>query len=118
MTSTKLMGSLVTTLISEFEDDHVGLWTIVKQVRRAFPDDPPEEIRTKTLSLVLFLLQMGDIAAGFPTMDGRGFESWQIKPRRVVSRIASRWKNSTIDPGIGEIVWFTTSEPKIGDLPS
>jgi hypothetical protein len=101
---------LLIALTAEFEDDHVGLWTVVKQVRRAFPDDQPEAIRTKTLALIWFLLQMGYIEAGFTTEDGRGFQPWHIKPFGVVTRIASEWKNPKPYPSIGEIVWFTTPE--------
>ncbi len=107
-----LMDPLLSALISEFEDDHVGLWTVAKQVRRAFPDDQPEAIRTKTLSLIWFFLEMGSIEAGFPTEDGRGFDPWPIKPYGVVSRIASRWKDPKTEPGIGEIVWFTASKAR------
>jgi hypothetical protein len=108
MNPMKPADSLLSDLMAEFEDDHVGLWSVVKQVRRAFPDDRPEDIRTKTLSLLWFLLQMGSIEAGFPTRDGRGFESWGIKPYGVVTRIASRWKEPEQYPKIGDIVWFTT----------
>jgi hypothetical protein len=110
MKSIKPADSLLSSLTAEFEDDHVGLWSVVRQVRRAFPDDRPEDIRTKTLALIWFLLQMGSIEAGFPTRDGRGFEPWGIKPFGVVTRIASKWKNPEQGPKIGDIVWFTRQE--------
>jgi hypothetical protein len=106
----RLIDPLLGALMAEFEDDHVGLWTVVKQVQRAFPDDQPEAIRTKTLALIWFLLQMGSIEAGSPTKDGRGFQPWHIKPFGVVTRIASEWKDAKPYPRIGEIVWFTTPE--------
>ena len=98
----------LSSLMVEFEDDHVGLWAVIKQVQRLFPTDRPEDIRRKTLSLIWFLLQMGYIEAGFPTENGRGFEPWQMKPYGVVTRIASEWKQPEPYPTIGEIVWFTT----------
>jgi hypothetical protein len=113
----RLIDPLLSALMSEFEDDHVGLWTVVKQLQRAFPGDQPEAIRTKTLALIWFLLQMGYIEAGFPTEDGRGFEPWHIKPFGVVTRIASEWKNPKPYPRIGEIVWFTTPEVSPGASP-
>jgi len=102
------LNSLLSSLMAEFEDDHVGLWSIIREVRRAFPTERPENIRSKTLSLVRFLMEMGSIEAGFPKRDGRGFEPWRMKPVEVVDRIASEWKQPAPDPTIGEIVWFTT----------
>ena len=111
MIETNSPTSLLSSLMAEFEDDHVGLWVIIKQVQRAFPGDRPEDIRGKTLSLIWFLLQMGYIEAGFPTRDGGGFEPWRMKPFGVVTRIASEWKQPKPYPTIGEIVWFTTPAP-------
>lgn len=112
MTKSGPLDSLLSSLMDEFEDDHVGLWSVIKQVQRVFPEDRPEDVRRKTLSLVWFLLQMGLIQAGFPGEGGRGFEPWRMKPFGVVSRIASEWKQPTPYPGIGEIVWFTA--PRVG----
>jgi hypothetical protein len=100
--------SLILSLKAEFEDDHVGLWTIVKQVRRAYPHGCPEEIRKTTLALIKLLLQVGSVEAGFPTEDGRGFVSWDIEPYGVVTRIGAEWKKLGKEPTIGEIAWFTT----------
>jgi hypothetical protein len=99
--------SLVSSLMAELEDDYVGLWLLVKQVRRAFPEDDPHEIRSKTLSLIWFLLQTGSVEAGFPSTDRPGFVPWTMKPYGIVSRIAAEWKNLGRDPTIGEVVWFT-----------
>ncbi len=94
--------------MEEFEDDHVGLWSVIKQVRREFPSDDPEAIRSKTLSVIQLLLEMGYIDAGFPTQDGHGFEPWRMAPEMVIKNIESEWEASRPDPDIGEVVWFTS----------
>lgn len=107
MIRTNSPDSLLSSLMVEFESDHVGLWSVIKQVQRAFPASPPEDIRTKTLALIWFLVQLGYIEAGVPTNDGRGFEPWNVKPFGVVTRIACQWKQPEPYPNVGEIVWFT-----------
>ena len=118
MSTTHSPGTVLSALMEEFEDDHVGLWTIIKQMQRAFPADEPEEIRRKTLASIWFLLQMGYIEAGFPTEDGRGFEALRMKPFGVVTRIASEWKRPKPYPTIGEVVWFTTPSPPFHEAAS
>jgi hypothetical protein len=112
-----VLDSLLSSLAAEFEDDYVGLWTIVKQVRRTFPSARPMDIRRITLWLILLLLEAKLIQAGFPTKDGREFETLNLKPYGVVSRIASEWKEPERYPAIGEVMWFTarSSEPRSND---
>jgi len=108
MTKLEPLERLLTSLMEEFDDDHVGLWSVVKQVRREFPTDDPDAIRSKTLSVIQFLLRMGYIDAGFPTKDGRGFDPWRMKPDHIIKNIETEWIDSQPDPTIGEVVWFTS----------
>jgi hypothetical protein len=107
-------------VLKECEEDHVGLWSLIWQIRYAlnggkYPsreDDraDPLEVRHLTLRLVQDLLETGLVQAGSPTPDARGFEPWSLGPSEVVGRINSEWDALGREPNIGEVVWFTTTE--------
>ena len=116
MTTYKTLSDLLTSMMDEFEDDYVGLWSVIKQVQRTFPNDQPAAVRSKTLSLLLFLLEMGYIEAGFPNQDRHGFDPWRMKPLEVITRIESEWKQPEPYPTVGEIVWFTAPSSRLGEV--
>jgi hypothetical protein len=118
MTKKSRLDAFWDSLTAELEDDHVGLWSVVKQVQRAFPDSDPEAVRNKALALILFLLETGSAEAGFPTEDGRGFRAWRAQPLDVVRRIASEWSPSNPPPTVGEIVWFTAPREAVSSAPT
>jgi hypothetical protein len=107
-------------ILREGDEDHVGLWSIIWQIRHELNDEEyprreedradPGEVRSVTLRLLQDLLQDGLVKAGFPTPDGRGFEPWSLEPHEVIRRINSEWDALGREPNIGEIVWFTATE--------
>jgi hypothetical protein len=99
--------SLKQNVIAECEDDHVGLWSIVRDVREELPEASESEIRRETLELLYELLKSGRIEAGFPDSNGRSFHRWPFPPRAIIDRIEAGWRPGTW-PAIGEIVWFTS----------
>ncbi len=94
---------LLERILTECEDDYVGLWSILRQVREAHYPHP----QVVTLGLLHYLLAAGIIEAGLPDANG-GFQAWTLEPNDTISRIAAEWTRLGRDPDIGDIVWFTT----------
>jgi len=88
----------------------VSLWEVLRSVRRYFPEAGPEQARDLTLRAVHDLLGSGALVAGFPTVDGRGFEPWARPEHEIVRTIAEEWDALGRDPDIGDIVWFDSRE--------
>src|SRR6266446_6923903 len=67
-------------VLIECKSDHVGLWVVIWHVCRLFKEMEPSERRRIALELLRELLEEHQIMAGFPTADGRDFESWSLTP--------------------------------------
>lgn len=93
---------LLERILTECEDDYVGLWSILRQVREAGYSNP----ELVTLALLRYLLATGIVEAGIPNAQA-GFHAWTLKPDDAIARIASEWSQLGRDPDIGDIVWFT-----------
>jgi hypothetical protein len=110
---TKKTGSdincLKQTILRECEDDHVGLWSIVRDVEESLPDQDESAVREQVLELLRKLLIAHQIKAGFPTSDGRGFQPLNLSPSEVLQRIRAEWPLGH-RPTIGEGIWFTRAE--------
>jgi hypothetical protein len=90
-------------ILTECEDDYVGLWSIYRQVKEAGIADP----KTFTLALVDFLLSARIVEAGVPDANG-DFHAWNLMPSETLERIEKEWSSLGRTPDIGDIVWFTT----------
>jgi hypothetical protein len=89
-------------------DDYTGLWLIVAELR----DRSGGAIDDRGILDILYgLLKEGQIQAGFPTHDGRGFEPWPSSPEETISRIEREWRQLGREPDIGEIVWLNAPGP-------
>jgi hypothetical protein len=105
-------------LLAECREDHVGLWSLIWQIRSALNEGEypvqekdrtdPREIRHQTLELVRELLDSGLVQVGYPTPDGRSFQPWSLPSSAILERIKSEWDALGREPDIGEIAWFTT----------
>ncbi len=94
---------LLERILVECEDDYVGLWSILRQVKEArYPH--PEVV---TLALLRYLLAAGIVEAGVPDNKG-GFKPWSSDVDGTISRICSERSQLGREPDIGDIVWFTT----------
>jgi hypothetical protein len=90
-------------ILTECEEDHVGLWSIYRQIKDAGFADP----RLVTIALIHWLLTTGVIEAGVP--DDRGnFHAWKETPEDAYQRINNEWLKLGREPDIGDIAWFTT----------
>lgn len=113
------LDELKAQVLTECRADHVGLWSVVREVREAFPRAGDEEVREITLAILLELLERRLVRAGLPTPDGRGFASWETQPAETIDGIDDAWLALHRDPDIGEIAWFTVvGEESAGPLPS
>ncbi len=103
------LESVKRDILVECEEDHVGLWSVIREVEDAFPDSDTADIRNRVLQLVHELLAAHMIQAGFPSPGGRGFRPLRMAPDQIVHRIEEEWP---VDrrPKIGEGVWFTRAK--------
>jgi hypothetical protein len=90
-------------ILTECEDDYVGLWSIYRQVKEAGIADA----KAFTLALIDFLLSVGMVEAGVPD-DSGGFHAWNLNPTDAILRIEKEWSSLGRKISIGDIVWFTT----------
>jgi hypothetical protein len=97
--------SLKQSLLTECEEDHVGLWSIVRDVEEFFPKADEAVIRARVLKLLRELLLAQEIKAGFPTEEGK-FNALRIAPEKILDRIEAEWPVGR-RPTIGEGLWFT-----------
>ena len=100
--------SLKQSILSEFEEDHVGLWSLVRDVEEFFPNKDETAIRDYVLKLVRELLLNNEIKAGFPTKEGT-FRALRAAPERILKRIEAAWPLGR-RPTIGEGLWFTKAK--------
>ena len=107
---TKEFLALLEDILDECADDHVGLWSVLKEVRNAMGDAPSAELKAVTLELLRFLLTHHLIEAGFPTPNGKDFNPWTLSPDETISKIAKEWDKLGRDPSGGEIIWFTAPD--------
>jgi hypothetical protein len=107
---TKELVALLDDILDECADDHVGLWSVLWDVRHALSHASPDEQKSVTLDLLRFLLSHQLIQAGFPAPNGRDFQPWQLSPDEAIEKIAREWGQLGRDPSGGEIVWFTSPE--------
>lgn len=101
--------SLRQSLLTECEEDHVGLWSVIRDVEDELQGANEAEIRRETLDIVYELLKSGMIEAGFPDSNGQDFHPWPFPPEDIINQIKKSWKSKESRPGLGEVVWFTKS---------
>jgi hypothetical protein len=99
------LESVKKSILAECEEDHVGLWSVVREVEEHFPRHDEAAIRDRVLSVLRELLLEKKIKAGFPTEAGK-FRSLRIGPEKVLHRIESEWPVGR-RPSIGDGLWFT-----------
>src|SRR5207248_691481 len=103
-----ILESLKQDLLTECEEDHVGLWSVIRDVEEHFPGKDEASIRAQVLRLLRELLVANEIRAGFPTEQGK-FRSLRTTPERVLERIEAEWSPGH-RPTVGEGLWFTRAK--------
>ena len=99
---------VIERILTECDDDYVGLWVIYRQIREARFRNPKEA----TLDLLGFFLWSERLEAGVPDAQG-GWIPWKDNPGQAIDRIKSAWNALGRDPGMGDIVWFTSPTPSV-----
>lgn len=105
------MASLETLkqgILAECEEDHVGIWSIIRDVEDFFPKKDESAIRKQVLSLLRELLLANEISAGFPTEDGK-FRPLRADSERILEQIEAEWPVGQ-RPTIGEGLWFNRTK--------
>jgi len=109
----------LTTVVQEFlaecREDYVGLWVLVRRIRRAGATDASNMLETSLTLLEPLLSERKIIAGEFvrddkshsSPLEGYEFRQWGMPPPEVIARIKDEWTKLGRDPNLGEIVWFT-----------
>jgi len=95
--------------LTEAQEDYVGLWSLVWDIKNDFPELDRNESRASVLNIIRELLHENLIKAGIPKISG-DFEEWTGSVEEIVSRIRNEWEELGTDPTIGDIVWFVSTE--------
>jgi hypothetical protein len=104
------LKSLKQTILTECDDDHVGLWSVIRDVEESLPKRDSAGVRYQVLTLLHELLVAQEIDAGFPTPEGR-FRSLNATPEKIMARIEADWPVGH-RPTIGEGLWFTRAKKR------
>jgi hypothetical protein len=94
-------------ILAACEEDHVGLWEIIRIVEQQTAESDATQVRDITLELLQELLSAGRIDAGAPAKNGRDFEAWKSPVATILTTLRNDW-TSERRPTIGEVAWFTT----------
>ncbi len=105
------LESLKQSILTECDEDHVGLWSVVRDVAEAAPEAGPKPpFGIQVLRLLHELLLARDIKAGFPTPKGR-FRTFAHAPEKIMEQIKAEWPVGH-RPTIGEGLWFTRAKKR------
>jgi len=99
-------------LLAECNEDHVGLWEVVRSVQASWPGSDDRQVRDAVLRLLKDLLEQRLIVAGVPTADGQRFETWNLSPAEIIASVERQWNALNRAPSIDEIVWFTAARER------
>jgi len=100
--------ALKQSILTECEEDYVGLWSVIRDAEEFFPNEDEAAVREHVLKLLRELLLAKEIKAGFPREQGK-FQCLRIAPEKVLDRIESEWPLGR-RPTIGEGLWFTRAK--------
>lgn len=98
-------------LLAECSEDHVGVWSVLWEVRERVGTADPLVLRGLTLEVIRSLLDTRAVQAGMFTPDGNRFVAWALPPEQVVREIQRQWIALGRDPNIGDIAYLTATNP-------
>lgn len=91
---------------NELQDDYVGLWELVRKVRRRLPDLDDQQVQDAVLAMLDRGLRRREVRAGLGAAVG-GLESvWSNPVDQVIEQIRHEWNELGRDPAPGEVVWI------------
>lgn len=86
MQRVELVSKLTELITKESKEDHVGLWSVVWELRRMVPEVSPVSAREITLEVLSSLLTYGIVVAGFPGKDGSSFNAWDVSIEEAIRK--------------------------------
>jgi hypothetical protein len=91
-------------ILNESQEDYVGLWSLVWNVRHEFADANVQKIKELVLITLQLLLSeygllIGDLKQG-------KFLPWSCTSSEAIARVDTEWRKLGRDPDIGEIAWL------------
>jgi hypothetical protein len=92
--------------LNESQEDYVGLWSLVWNVRHEFADANVQEIKELVLSTLQLLLSAYGLLIGDFKQDK--FFPWDCTPSEAITRVDTEWRKLGRDPDIGEIAWLVS----------
>ena len=100
---------IVKMFIGECEVDYVGLWAILWEISRSFPEYNAAQSRETTLFVVDLMLNSGKVVIG--DFDRMGhFVAWPVGNFSALERLRKAWDALEHEPDIGDLCWFTSME--------
>lgn len=100
------LEKIADAIAEECIEDYVGLWVLLKETSRAFPEASASELQDMTLEVVRELLNRGSVVAGDLSSEDR-FCNWRLSTDHTVARVHEEWERLGHEPNIADIVWFT-----------
>ena len=97
------------SILAEGLVDSIGLWEVVRRVRRHNATASDDGVRSITLQVVRDLLSAGYMRTGQPLHDGSFVPSAET-PAEAMRRIEAEWMALGRDPDLGDIVWLSNTE--------
>jgi hypothetical protein len=93
-------------LISECQEDFVGIWSVLWQVKNRIGTQDPVELQRLTLELIREILETRTVQAGTFAPGGQQFRSWNVPPEQAVDTIKQQWDALGREPNIGDIAFL------------
>jgi hypothetical protein len=90
-------------------DDYTEAFVLCDVLRRIDPLASPEEERTKALSVLTELIEVGFIQVGDMVSTVSGLRYWEGPPSKILARLAAAWP-TTAPPEMGHGPWFHATE--------
>ena len=79
------LEKLKRSILLECEDDHVGLWSVIRDAADVLAEQDEPSLRRQVIQALHEMLSAKQIKAGFPAHTGRGFRGTSVarKSRRA-----------------------------------
>jgi len=88
-------------------NDYVGLWELVRRVRKVLPALDDESVRATVLTMIERALERSEAEAGTWPRGADGLEVVSREPTHaIIERIRREWSELGREPEPGDVVWL------------
>ena len=94
-------------LVIEVQESDLGLWSVIASARYVTGQ---RDVQGLVLEVLRELLTEGSAVAG--SFDGPTFIRWSESPDDAIVRIRREWDAFGGEPGLGDIVWIRSPDPR------